>query len=263
LDDVTLTQAGQALGTPACMAPEQAAGRLDRIDHRTDIYGLGAILYEVLTGQPPFSGSSAREVLRKVEEEQPAPPREVCTDAPPGLEQVCLRALAKNPEDRYAAAKEMAEAVQHWQEAERRQAEEALRASEERYRLLADAIPQIVWTTGLDGRNEYLNQRWYQYTGSTLEQASGYGWMGTLHPDDRARTTEEWARALDRAESFEAEYRLRRADGAYRWHLVLAMPLRDGSGRIVKWFGTCTDIDDRKRAEQGRAASPGQTSDAT
>jgi PAS domain S-box-containing protein len=256
-DDASLTRPGQALGTPACMAPEQASGRFDRIDHRTDIYGLGAILYEVLTGQPPFSGSSAREVLRKVQEEHPAPPRHICPEVPPGLERVCLRALAKNPEDRYAATKEMAEAVQQWQEAERREAEEALRSSEERYRLLADAIPQIVWTTGLDGSNEYLNQRWFEYTGSTPDQSSGYGWMGALHPDDRARTTEEWARARDHAESFEAEYRLRRADGSYRWHLVLAMPLRDGSGRIAKWFGTCTDIDDRKRAEQERAASLG------
>jgi PAS domain S-box-containing protein len=253
-DDAILTQPGEALGTPASMAPEQAAGRLDLIDHRTDIYGLGAILYEILTGQPPFSGSSAREVLWKVEQEQPARPMHVCPEAPPGLESVCLRALAKNPEDRYPAAKEMAEAVQHWQEAERRQAQEALRASEERYRLLADAIPQIVWTTGLDGSNEYLNQRWFDYTGSTPDQSAGYGWMEALHPDDKARAPEEWAHARERAESFEAEYRLRRADGAFRWHLVLAMPLRDASGRIKKWFGTCTDIDDRKRMEQERGS---------
>ena len=257
--DPILTEPGQALGTPASMAPEQAAGRLDQIDHRTDIYGLGAILYEILTGQSPFSGSSAGEVLRKVRDEQPREPRHVCPGAPPGLESVCLRALAKKPEDRYPTAKEMADAVQQWQEAERRQAEEALRASEERYRLLADAIPQIVWTTGLNGSNEYLNQRWYEYTGSTPDQSSGYGWMEMLHPDDRVATTEEWARARARAESFEAEYRLRRADGSYRWHLVRAMPLRDINGRIVKWFGTCTDIDDRKRAEQEREGTPGRT----
>src|SRR5262249_58797179 len=112
-------------------------------------HGLGAILYEILTGQPPFSGASMSEVLRKVQEEEPRLPRDVCPEAPPGLERVCLRALAKKPEDRQAAAKELAEAVQQWQEAERRQAEEALRASEERYRLLADAIPQIGWATGL------------------------------------------------------------------------------------------------------------------
>src|SRR5262249_13116621 len=188
-------QHGQALGTPASMAPEQAAGRLDQIDHRTDIYGLGAILYEILTGQPPFSGANTSEVLRKVQEEEPMAPRQVGADVPGRLERVCLRALAKNPTDRYATAPEMAEAIQQWQEAERRRAELALRASEERYRLLADAIPQIVWTTGLDGANEYLNQRWFDYTGSTPAQSAGYGWMEALHPDDKARTPEEWARA--------------------------------------------------------------------
>jgi len=254
----SLTQSGQALGTPASMAPEQAAGRLDQIDHRTDIYGLGAILYEILTGQPPFPGTSLNEVIRKVQEEEPRQPRDLCPETPAGLEKICLRALSKKPADRPATAKEMAEAVQEWQEAERRQSEQALRASEERYRLLANAIPQIVWTTGLDGTNEYLNQRWYEYTGLTPEQSSGLRWMEMLHRDDLARTTEEWALALERGQTFQAEYRLRRADGAYRWQLVLAMPLHDVSGRITKWFGTCTDIDDRIRAELERSGSPGQ-----
>jgi PAS domain S-box-containing protein len=257
-DAATLTQHGQALGTPASMAPEQAAGWLDQIDRRTDIYGLGAMLYEILTGQPSFSGGSMADVLQKVQEEEPRQPRDLCPETPPGLEKICLRALSKKPADRQASAKEMAEAVQQWQEAERRQAEEALRTSEERYRLLANAIPQIVWTTGLDGTNEYLNQRWYEYTGLTPEKSSGRRWMDMLHPDDLARTMEEWSRALEQGQSLQAEYRLRRSDGSYRWHLVLAMPLRDVSGSIVKWFGTCTDIDDRVRLNQESAGAPDQ-----
>jgi PAS domain S-box-containing protein len=246
LDDADLTQHGHALGTPASMAPEQAAGRLEQIDNRTDIYGLGAILYEILTGQPPFSGTSRSEVLRMVREEEPLQPRQICPDVPFGLERICLQALAKKPEDRYATARELAGAVQQWQDAERIKAEEALRASEERYRMLADAIPQIVWTSTLDGRNEYYNQRWFAYTGLTQEQSSGDGWKTVVHPDDIASTMDKWSRANERGECFAMEYRLRGRDGSYRWHLGLAMPWRNASGQIVKWFGTCTDIDNRK-----------------
>jgi serine/threonine-protein kinase len=108
------TQPGEVLGTPAYMAPEQAEGRLDRIDERTDVYGLGAILYEVLTGQPPYTGEDRNEVLRRVRDEEPAPPRALCRDAPPALEAVCLRALAWLPQDRYASATELAAELQSW-----------------------------------------------------------------------------------------------------------------------------------------------------
>src|SRR5262249_31468874 len=225
-------------------------GRLEQIGNRTDIYGLGAILYEILTGQAPFSGTSRSEVLRKVREEEPLQPRQLCPDVPVGLERICLQALAKKPEDRYATARELAAAVQQWQDAERINAEEALRASEERYRMLADAIPQIVWTSTLDGRNEYYNQRWFAYTGLTPDQSAGEGWKRVVHPDDIASTMDKWACAIEQGAGFAMECRLRGADGSYRWYLGLAMPWRDASGKIVKWFGTCTDIDDQKRREE-------------
>ena len=122
--EVGLTVQGQTMGTPAYMAPEQASGHLDLIDRRTDIYGLGAILYEVLTGRPPFSGPETHEILRKVREEQPLPPRERWADVPPALEGICMRALAKNPTERFTSASELATAVQSWQEVERREAQE-------------------------------------------------------------------------------------------------------------------------------------------
>ena len=123
-NDLGLTVQGQAMGTPAYMAPEQASGRLDLIDRHTDIYGLGAILYEVLTGRPPFSGADTHEVLRKVREDQPLLPREQWAEVPPALEGICMRALAKSPSDRFASAVDLATAVQGWQEIERREAQE-------------------------------------------------------------------------------------------------------------------------------------------
>jgi WD40 repeat protein len=108
------TVQGQVIGTPAYMAPEQAEGRTDRIDRRSDVYGLGAILYELLTGQPPFTGTEIEEVLRQVREDEPARPRQVWAGMPRALEAVCLRALAKEPARRYASAGDLAREVQRW-----------------------------------------------------------------------------------------------------------------------------------------------------
>ncbi len=108
------TVQGQVLGTPAYMSPEQAEGRWDRVDRRTDIYGLGAILYEILAGRMPFDGDGTAEVLRKVANEPPAPPRCVCSAVPPALEAVCLKALAKGPADRYSSARDLADEVRHY-----------------------------------------------------------------------------------------------------------------------------------------------------
>jgi eukaryotic-like serine/threonine-protein kinase len=108
------TLQGQVLGTPAYMAPEQAEGRLDRVDHRSDIYGLGPILYEILTGGPPFGGSDTRAVLRRVIHKDPARPRDRVPATPRALEAVCLRALAKSPEGRYGTAAELAGEVRRY-----------------------------------------------------------------------------------------------------------------------------------------------------
>ena len=112
--DVEATMPGQVLGTPAYMAPEQAEGRLDLLDARTDVYGLGAILYVILTGSPPFTGDETEGVLRRVVHELPARPRSLAPAAPPALEAVCLKALDKKPANRYGTAKELAAEVQRW-----------------------------------------------------------------------------------------------------------------------------------------------------
>lgn len=128
--------------------------------------------------------------------------------------------------------------------------EEALRESEATFRQLADAMPQIVWTAKPDGYLEYYNQRWYDFTGMSLEETKAWGWQPVLHPEDLARTLARWRHSLDSGEQLEIEYRFRRAsDGVYRWHLGRAEAIRNASGEIVRWYGTCTDIEDYKRSE--------------
>jgi serine/threonine protein kinase len=112
--DVDVTVAGQVLGTPAYMAPEQAEGRLDQLGPATDVYGLGATLYEVLTGKPPFEGNETTAVLRRVIHEAPLPPLSAVPQTPRALAAVCLKALAKKPAERYGMARELASEVQHW-----------------------------------------------------------------------------------------------------------------------------------------------------
>jgi len=113
-DGHAATMQGQALGTPAYMSPEQAEGRTDRVDNRSDVYGLGAILYEILANQPPFTGTETHEVLRKVREEAPQRPSQLNQETHKALEAVCLKALAKRPEDRYASVDELSQEVQRW-----------------------------------------------------------------------------------------------------------------------------------------------------
>jgi PAS domain S-box-containing protein len=142
---------------------------------------------------------------------------------------------------------------------ERKRVESALRESEQRYRFLADAMPQIVWTAQPDGGLDYYNQRWYDYTGMTFEQTKDWGWQLVLHPDDLQLCLERWTKAFQTGESYEIEYRFKKAaDGTYRWHLSRALPMRNSDGEIVLWVGACTDIDDQKRAAEALRQSEEQ-----
>ncbi|MEO6236295.1 MAG: PAS domain S-box protein [Vicinamibacterales bacterium] len=131
----------------------------------------------------------------------------------------------------------------------RRQAEEALRQSEAEFRTLAESMPQMVWMSRPDGWNTYFNQRWVDYTGLSVDDSYGHGWSTPFHPDDRQRALDAWQQAITLGD-YNVECRLRRGDGSYRWMLVRALPLRDSAGHIVKWIGTCTDIDELKRAQE-------------
>jgi PAS domain S-box-containing protein len=132
---------------------------------------------------------------------------------------------------------------------ERQQSELAI--SERRYQILLEAIPQMVWSVGADGRVEYANRRWFEYTGLTVQEAEAahLGWDSILHPEDRERTWKAWNQARDSGSVFEIEHRIKRAsDGSYRWHLVRAVPLRTNAGEIANWLGTSTEIEDQKQA---------------
>ena len=126
------TLMGQVLGTPAYMAPEQAQGRLDLVGPATDIFGAGAILYEILAGRPPFAGATTVDVLQRAQQGEIAPPRGHWPEVPPTLEAICLKALSKEPGDRHATAAELAREVQGWQDRQRRKAENELRRAGER-----------------------------------------------------------------------------------------------------------------------------------
>jgi PAS domain S-box-containing protein len=123
---------------------------------------------------------------------------------------------------------------------------------EAEYHSLTDAMPQMVYTTRPDGRVDYVNQRWCDYTGLTVAQSLGDSWAAALHPEDAERTLTQWSDCVHAGITYENEYRCKGADGSYRWHLSRALPIRDKEGHIIKWIGTSTDIDDHKRAEEAQ-----------
>jgi PAS domain S-box-containing protein len=136
------------------------------------------------------------------------------------------------------------------QELERRVAERTLQleAAEEQSRALIDAIPQQIWSGPPDGSLDFCNARWRSYMGLTQEELQGEGWQRMLHPDDRDRVLKAWRESVLHGTPYEQEERHHGADGQYRWFLARGVPLRDSKGRIVRWYGTNTDLEDRKRA---------------
>lgn len=132
---------------------------------------------------------------------------------------------------------------------ERKQAEDELRLSELRFRELADAIPQIVWTAQPDGALDHLNARATEYSGLELDGLKRWSWESTVHPDDLKQAVDIWRQVLVSGVPHDIEFRLRRKDGEYRWHIGRQVASRDAHGNIIKWYGTCTDIEDQKRTE--------------
>jgi PAS domain S-box-containing protein len=127
---------------------------------------------------------------------------------------------------------------------------QALRESEAQFRTLADSLPQLVWSCTREGECDYLSRQWVDYTGAPVEDQLGFGWFQRFHPDDRRLTVSRWREAIATGNRIEIEFRLRGRNGSYRWFMTRAHAHRDMTGKIVKWFGTCTDIEDQKHIEQ-------------
>lgn len=135
---------------------------------------------------------------------------------------------------------------------EQRDVEAALRESEMRFEAITNSIDQMIWSTTPDGYHDYYNRRWYEFTGVPEGTTDGEGWNGMFHPDDQERAWSRWRHSLATGEPYHIEYRLRHRSGAYRWVIGRAQCVRDETGRIVRWYGTCTDINDLKEAEAQR-----------
>ena len=133
-------------------------------------------------------------------------------------------------------------------------AEEALQSSERNLVALVNTIPTAAWTTRPDGYCDFLNQVWLDHAGMDAEQAQGWGWTEAIHPDDRAKLVEVWQSCLASGIPIDTEARIRRFDGSYRWFLIRGNPLKNQEGNILKWYGTCIDIEDRKRGEEALRA---------
>jgi PAS domain S-box-containing protein len=209
-------------------------------------YNLGADAFILKPAEP-------EEFLRRLEQvcgqmsEGPSVPRVPSDDREETLK-TYSQTLIRKLEEKSLQLEETNRALEE-DIARRRSVEIALRESEEVFRTLTEVMPQIIWVTRPDGHHIRFNQRWLDYTGLTLEASLGDGWLTPFHPDDQARAAALWRQSTDTGALYENEHRLRRADGAYRWMLGRALPLRDAGGTITKWFGTCTDIDDLKHAD--------------
>ena len=137
----------------------------------------------------------------------------------------------------------------------RKEAEEGLKESEAKWRMLTEAMPQLVWMDRADGYCYFLSPQWEEYTGKPQEQLLGFEWLKLLHPEDRERTAHAWAEAVADRADYNIEYRIKRHDGAYRWFKTRGVPLRDESGKITMWCGTCTDIQEQVDACQAANAA--------
>lgn len=210
---------------------------------------LGRAVTDVLPELPPESLANLKAVLQSgvaVIDRVAVVPRDIHRAGSPDHDRTFLNSIYPV---RTPRGKSLGVGVMTIDVTDRLAAERRLRESEERFRAVAELVPQMVWATTPEGEVEYFNQRWYAYTGQTVADIAGSGWSDALHPDDRHHTLRCWQTSLGSGQPYEVEYRMRRTDGEYRWFLARAIPLRDDNGRIVRWFGTNTDVHDSRTAQ--------------
>jgi len=129
-------------------------------------------------------------------------------------------------------------------------AENNIRQNEEKYRFLAEAVPQLFWTAQPDGSIDYYNGNLYDYTGKSFEDLKGWGWQSVIHPDDVNKLLLIWKECIQTGNLLQAEFRILREDGIYRWHISRAVPQKNDQGKVIKWFGCATDINEQKEAAE-------------
>ncbi len=235
------TMQGDKLGTPAYMSPEQARGEIAMLDERTDVYGLAAILYEILVGQPPFLGKSIIELLDRVIHDAPTPPTELVDNVPRELEQICLRGLSKKRDHRQQSATELAEQIHAWiaERAERK------RTEQERERFFNLSLDLLAIVDPM-GRFTLTNPAWQSVLGWSAEQLNTKRVWELIAPEDHPRAIKNHERILAGEPMTELEYRCCCQDGSYRWILWNAQLIpRESSIYLVG-----RDISERKRLAQ-------------
>ncbi|MFO0948271.1 MAG: PAS domain S-box protein [Planctomycetota bacterium] len=207
-----VTLAGHVLGSPSYMAPEQAAGQTDLIGPCTDIYGLCAILYEILCGQPPFLGASAHDVLLKVVSQDPVPPRAIADGVPEALERICLKGLAKSPAERHVSADELAKSVQRWVSdlAERR------RAEEERERFFALSLDLLAIIDN-GGRLRQTSPAWDCLLEQDRQALVDHSFLDLIHEEDRELVAQRLRAVAENGQPETFEARVLHRDGSLRW----------------------------------------------
>jgi PAS domain S-box-containing protein len=254
--DASLTVQGEVMGTPAYMAPEQAEGRLNAIDQRTDVFGLGAIFYEILTSQPPFVGRNTLEVLKQAVRSEPALPRELWPEVPAALEEICLKAMAKDPEQRYSSASDLAQEVQRWQDVQRRQAEDALRRQTVILRSILNSMSEGVLVADAEGKLIHMNPAAERMIGRPLEATlAGTHHANEFYRPDRITRIEPpempSARAFRGEQADDVEmFICPAAGGEGIYASANARPLRGESGELRGSVVVFRDISERKRAEE-------------
>lgn len=232
---------GDKLGTPAYMSPEQARGEIGMLDERTDVYGLAAILYEILTGEPPFLGNSLVEVLDRVIHDSPRPPGDVVDGLPRELEEICLRGLSKKRDERQQSAAVLADDIQAWiaERAERK------RTEQERERFFNLSL-DLLTILDAGGRFTQINPAWESVLGWSADELQGKPVWEFITPADHARAMKNHERILCGDALTAVEYRCLCRDGSHRWILWNAN-LIPGESSI---YLVGRDITERKQAEQ-------------
>ncbi len=248
------TTPGHPFGTPSYMSPEQALGEVTRIDERTDVYGLAAILYEILAGRPPFGGDDIEAVVHDVISCPPIPPSAEVAGVPAELEAVCLRGLAKLPSERPESAAALASEVRTW--ISDLTARKRTREERERFFDLSSDLMAVVSDRD---RLEQINAAWNDLLGMPRSEIIERGLLAWIHPDDLNAAMNALARAWDRSEDQALDLRVCRPDGTCRWIEWKVRPIP--FEHALYWVGR--DVTDRKRAEVQLEAQLQAAPDAT